>query len=330
LTSALADAASRERVGAKRWTDPRLAILEADSLRAQVALVTEADPCRTVRRLQSEQVLASIVGAVQLNIPVTEETGPTDAHFKMIWERNLCPDIERLMARVDDLNDFQVHPRSWLGEDDAWADPFQVSHAVKQCLVSAVDHLHACKVLVADAGAMHLAAPGSLVRGSVGSAAAAFWMLHPKDRAIRVTRALRWRAKDVHDDYVALSGINPDADEKRAAQTERLAEVAARHSEIDAGVLSKGLNSTAMIEYADQNTRDDLKVLLMWRLCSGFAHGRQWAALAWGLRETFPTSDPDVLSVKFTNDLTRVVMMTLTATHLIKEVEELHARRARW
>ncbi|WP_416955209.1 hypothetical protein ACNKF0_01665 [Nocardioides sp. T5] len=257
------------------------------------------------------------------------ETGPTDAQFKMIWERNLCPDIEKLMARVDDLEEFQVHPQSWLGEDDTWADPFHVSHAVKQCLVAAVDHLHACKVLVADAGAMHLAAPASLVRGSLENAAAAFWMLHPRDRAVRVTRALQWRAKDAHDEYVALAGINPAADQKKDAQTKRLAEVAAGHSEVDARVLSKGLNSTAMVEYADQNTRNDVKVLLMWRMCSGFAHGRQWAALSWGLRETFPTSNPDVLSVKFTNDLSRIVMMTLTATHLINEVEKLHAKRAR-
>ena len=123
--------------------------------------------------------------------------------------------------------------------------------------------------------------------------------------------------------------INPEADQKKDAQTKRLAEVAAAHSEVDARVLSKGLNSTAIVEYADQNTRSDVKVLLMWRMCSGFAHGRQWAALSWGLRETYPTSNPDVLSVKFTNDLSRIVMMTLTATHLINEVEKLHAKRAR-
>lgn len=266
---------------------------------------------------------------VELTVPVTEETGPTDAQFKMVWERNICPDIETLMARVDDLNEFQVHPKSWLGQDDTWADPFHVSHAVKQCIVTAVDHLHACKVLVANAGAMHLAAPASLVRGSLESAAAAFWMLHPKDRAVRVTRALHWRAKDAYDEYVALAGINPEADQKKSAQTKRLAEVAAGRCEIDASVLSKRLASTTMVEYADENTRDDVKVLLMWRMCSGFAHGRQWAALAWGLRETFPTSNPDVVSVKFTNDLSRIVMMTLTATHLIKEVENLHAKRAR-
>jgi hypothetical protein len=260
---------------------------------------------------------------------VTTGTGPTDAQFKLIWDRNLCPDIEKLKARMDDLGDFQVHRRSWLGQDDEWADPFQVSHAVKQCLVAAVDHLHACKVLVADAGAMHLAAPASLVRGSLESAAAAFWMLHPKDRAERVTRTLHWHAKDSHDEHVALSAINPDADEKKRLQTARLANVTARHIEIDASVLEKALNSTAMVKYADQNTRDDLKILLMWRMCSGFAHGRQWAALSWGLRETFPTADPDVLAVKFTNDLSRIVILTLTATRLIDEVVKLHAKRSR-
>ncbi|MCR1785490.1 hypothetical protein KVF89_23330 [Nocardioides carbamazepini] len=259
---------------------------------------------------------------------MTPDPGPTDAQFKLIWDRNLCPDIEKLMARMDDLNDFRVHPKSWLGTDDEWADPFQVSHAVKQCLVAAVDHLHACKVLVADAGAMHLAAPASLVRGSLESAAAGFWMLHPKERGARVVRALQWHAQDSHDEHVALSGINPNADEKKAVRTARLLEVAGRHTEVDAGVLKKRLNSTTMVDYADQNTRDDLKVLLVWRMCSGFAHGRQWAALSWGLRETFPTADPDVLAVKFTNDLSRIVMLALTATRLIDEVVKLHAKRS--
>jgi hypothetical protein len=154
-------------------------------------------------------------------------------------------------------------------------------------------------------------------------------MLHPKDRAERVTRTLHWHAKDSHDEHVALSAINPNADEKKRVQTARLIEIAARHTEIDASVLKKGLNSTAMVEYADQNTREDLKVLLMWRMCSGFAHGRQWAALSWGLRQTFPTPDPDVLAVKFTNDLSRIVMLTLTATRLVDEVVKLHATRSR-
>ena len=38
---------------------------------------------------------------------------------------------------------------------------------------------------------------------------------------------------------------------------------------------------------------------------------------------------PDVLSVKFTDDLPRIVMMVLTANRLIDEVEKLHAKRGR-
>jgi hypothetical protein len=78
------------------------------------------------------------------------------------------------MERVGDQHDFPVQPGSALAGDDKASAPYQVSHAFKQCLTVAVDHLHAARVLILGPAdrphaqpIVHMSAHAALARGAL-------------------------------------------------------------------------------------------------------------------------------------------------------------------
>lgn len=256
-----------------------------------------------------------------------ETLGITEEQAGQKWAE-LAPLIDMLLTRISDKDDFPIRPRSSLARDDEWASPFQVSHAVKACIVAGVDHLHACKVLIVDAQTLHLAAPGSLVRGCLENLATAYWMLHPTSRAERVTRCLRWHVKNAHDQDQALRPLDLTSFKPKDGRLARIAEVAQRRVGVDVPAVARGYTSTAVVAYADTNLDSGLGVLLPWRLCSGFAHGRPWASLAFAAREEHPTADPGVMTIRFTSDLTRALYLTRAAMNLVDAVLRIHEQRS--
>jgi hypothetical protein len=259
------------------------------------------------------------------------ETPPalTEEQINQKWTE-FVPRINELQARSDKQDGFRAQPRSSMAGDDRWSAPFQVSHAVNACIMAGIDHLHACKALIVDAHSLHVAAPASLVRGSLENMATAFWMLHPASRAERVTRCLRWHTINARDGQQALGSLgltSPRSHEKRVAAIHAAAE---EHG-LDVAAVKRGYTSTAAVKYAEEHTASLLGVLLPWQLCSGFAHGRMWATLAFSEREEKPTDDPDVLSVRFSTDLMRALYLVWTAMNLTDELLTLHAQRStRW
>ncbi|WP_402374976.1 hypothetical protein [Isoptericola rhizosphaerae] len=241
----------------------------------------------------------------------------------------IAPLIDKLNDRTDDKDDFDVHPRSSLARDDEWADPYHVSHAVKACIVAGVDHLHAVKVLIVDAQTVHVAAPASLVRGCLENISAAYWILHPASRAERVTRCLRWHMQNAKDQHKAIHRLAlPDY----KPQDERIAKIVAvaeRHRGIDVKSVERGYSSTAVVTYADKHVDSRLGVLTPWQLCSGFAHGRPWANLSFSEREEHPTSDPNVMVVRFSTDLTRALYLVRAAMNLTQDLLQMHQQRSR-
>ena len=68
--------------------------------------------------------------------------------------------------------------------------------------------------------------------------------------------------------------------------------------------------------------------MLFWQLCSGYAHGRQWAYLGMSEQEHFKTPDPGVLNVQLTTDPGRLLYPTLAAYQLLIDVVELIQQRS--
>ncbi len=267
-------------------------------------------------------------GSAKWNAPrVTENPGFDETAATAKW-LELAPLLDRMMQRVGTDGEFGLAPGSSLAGDDQASAPYQLSHAVRACLMAATDHLHAAKVVVVDQGTVHVAAPSSLARGALETLSAAYWMLHPVSRDERVTRALRWQAQNMRDADKAVRARNLaghlSLDDKLAS----LDEVAAKRA-LDRKAIRTGYNSSEAVKYADVNEQDlPLHVLLPWQICSGFAHGRPWAYLGVSIREETKTSESDVLGVRLTSSRARALYPNLAAVQLLERLLRLYARRA--
>lgn len=240
----------------------------------------------------------------------------------------LAPLIDRMMQRVGTRGEFPVGEGSSLLGDDRASDPYHVSHVIRQCLNAGVDHLHAVKVIVVDAGLLHVASPSSLARGALENLATAYWVLGPSRRVDRIERALRWYAKNFKDQHNALGPIGQSTEAKREAKMAKL-DVIATKSRIATGTVRRAYTSTEAVKYAETTAPGaDLGVLLPWQVCSGFAHGRPWAYLGVSDREEESTETPGVMQLHLTSSMAMALYPTLAAMRLLQELLRLYQRRA--
>jgi len=197
-----------------------------------------------------------------------------DEHAAMRKWQELAPLLDTMMKRVGTEGEFPVATGSSLAGDDKASNPYQLSHAVRCCLMAGTDHLHAAKVLIVDQQTLHVAAPSSLARGALETIGTAYWMLQPQQRKERITRTLRWHAQNMKDADKALAQRDLPGYKPLDAKLAKLDALAISRS-LDPTTVRKGYTSTMAIECADQNEQDlPLGLVLPWRLCSGFAHGR--------------------------------------------------------
>ncbi|SUA75399.1 Uncharacterised protein [Nocardia otitidiscaviarum] len=245
------------------------------------------------------------------------------------------------MQRLDTKNEFPVEAGSSLAGDDSASQPYQVSHAVRCCIHAGVDHLHALKRQVVDAGVVHTMAPFSLARGALENLSIAYWILHPKERDERITRALRWHAQNVKDNERANGpqgrGLPNCEAEPYLLKIEAVgrkrpgvpvAAIPKQPGMAAVKAIRDGHTSSEAVKYSQDNAVTAGSVLWAWQLCSGFAHGRQWAILGVSDRETHPTSDPDVMHLRLSANLGAVQLVALEALHLLTDVLRTYDQRA--
>jgi hypothetical protein len=242
--------------------------------------------------------------------------------------REVAAIIEHLNDLASDHpNAFAVDPGSSLGSDDRASGPFCVSVVLNSCLNAGIDHLHALKSLILDAGLLHLSAPFSLARGGLENFAAATWVLAGHSRDERVERALRWHAQNVKDGHRALGAVDIRGSRPLAAQWALLDEVADRHNlgrSYRAGYTSSRAVQAAEAAFPDLR----LGVAFPWQLCSGFAHGRPWAFHGASQRDELEDADPLMVTLRLSATLSTVLHPTLAAVELVQSFLLLYDERA--
>jgi hypothetical protein len=230
----------------------------------------------------------------------------------------MAPWIEHMKDRIENPDDFAVAPGSALAADDRASQPYRVSHCAVACLTAGVDHLHALKRLVIDHNLLHTGADYSLARGALENFGTAFWVLHPTEPTERITRALRWMAKNFKDKANFHRALLKKDD---PSKTENLAKVQQVAEDARCGPIPEGYSSTEVLEYAQKHATTD--PFPEWQICSGFAHGRPWARLVMSVQERLPAregQDADVVMLRLTSDYERLLSATLPAFHLMTDV----------
>lgn len=240
--------------------------------------------------------------------------------------------IDALVDRAERGGLDGVRPRTSLATDDARTSPFQTSHAVQMLVNAAIDNLHGVRHLIwgprgewTGEPVIHQAAHYVLARGAIENAAAALWILAPASRADRVTRTLRWHAQNVIDQVNALAEISEAEQPDLAKRLDRLAEIGTAALGSEPPRLRRGYTATETLRHATAlDTQASMPPIFVWRLCSGFAHGRPWASLSFQEIEKHPTVDPDVFAARVTSDLTRALLAPKAGLHLLERVIKLY------
>lgn len=229
---------------------------------------------------------------------------------------NLARRIELYRARTGDRSDFSVASGSSLSHDDEATSPYQLSHAVRLCLVAGIDHLDAMRQLIVADRTLHIAAPFSLARGALEMISAAFWILHPAAKDERITRLLRWHVKNCKDEreVAKISEVAPPP--YLESKRRNILEIGQRQR-LRRDLIEKGYTSTAAVRYAGEES--SVKVLLVWQLCSGYAHGRSWAYRQ-SDREEYQTADPTVHDVGITSSYSSTWLPARQTVQLLEEV----------
>lgn len=172
---------------------------------------------------------------------------------------------------------WKVEDGSSINQDDGAASPFLMSSHLLSQMHTAVEHIDAfSRLLRGESGVMHLHADYTLIRSAIECAGMAHWALMPGERSERVRRILRIAMRDASDSTKVLADpqVRAELIERRK---ERITRVAEREGLELSGCIA-GYTTTSVLTEVSRRVKSE--PLFAWQLCSGMAHGKQWALQA--------------------------------------------------
>jgi hypothetical protein len=201
----------------------------------------------------------------------------------------------------------QAQAGSAIAGDDAKTDPHQVSHLIAQATSAAVDHLHCLRKSMrgedANSLAIHIRAPFSLTRGAIENVSTALWLMSAPARHERVLRRLRyeWASIKAAESFMTSANLT----DQRGIQRRKNRVLALAST---AGITEQELSQKpgfgeiikaagAAVDLVDDDGRNF--PFLLWRLCSGIAHGDTWVLNLFDL-EFLHTLNPGVSAYQMT------------------------------
>jgi hypothetical protein len=221
----------------------------------------------------------------------------------------------------------QPAPGSSLRGDDNKASPYDVSHAVRRHLTTAVDHLGCLLVLLGAVKLVPMYAPFTLLRAALENACGAIWLLEPSQRPERLARRFRLALADVHHNEEAkqLAGQQgPRTEQERKDQIHDIA----RRADIDDAALKGSTSYSAIVRAVDQSSQADNLFEVAWKLCSAYAHGDMWATLSSSALTPIPgATEPGYGNFKVEASVSTLKYMTTVAVMATTRAWELHDLR---
>lgn len=243
--------------------------------------------------------------------------------------------IDTLVQRAERMGEWSTRPRSALAGDDRKSAPFQTSHAIQMLLNAGIDSLNGVRHLIFGRPdveftqpVVHQAAHYVLARAAIENFSTALWILGPDARGARVERTLRWHVKNVADQHSALDRFPVVASRNQEQKLQHLEDLARAATGQVPDHFRKGYFASTVVRYVDESNPSSDELLsthFIWQLCSGFAHGRPWAHLAFLDREEHPTRQADVLHARLTSDLHRSLLAPKHALHLCERLLRRHS-----
>jgi hypothetical protein len=243
--------------------------------------------------------------------------------------------VEQWAARTGEYP-ADVQPGSRLAGDDDVLRPFHMSHAAQSALVQAVDHLHCLRSAVVEAKTLHTYAPFTLVRGALENASTAVWLLQPDVNETRHGRRLQLAMKDAEyrrqvDDLVSTASAAEEGKLYEARREQYL--LAADRAGVARTRLTRAPGFERIVREAGEATVIGSEIpLVMWKACSGIAHGQMWAGLSMLTREQVEVAvEVDVFDVKFSAPARGILQAVWVACQVLETGWQMYDhQRLRW
>lgn len=203
--------------------------------------------------------------------------------------------VRLILTAFENLNSWEqtlskyrtVHQGSRLAADDDAMPHYPVSQFAYSQLVVAFGCLHSLQqMLVSDDGDSVKVTSGpfgpyALVRNALDSAACALWLLEPMNSKLRVKRRIQAQMGEIHNAYQFRKELSLPSHDWARSYRRRMQEVAdqSNSGRIDVTKLQMPPTSTVLKDIERHHEEPVMSWLGAWQLCSGHAHGKQWATL---------------------------------------------------
>ncbi|MFI6875792.1 hypothetical protein ACIBL6_20395 [Streptomyces sp. NPDC050400] len=185
------------------------------------------------------------------------------------------------------------------------------------------------RALLFDAQMIHTYAPYSVIRAAVENACEAMWLLHPTSRPQRIKHCLKRAYENVRQsqEFMELAKITPPS----RTHAERVQEI--RDYSLANGVDPHGVcgrwSATVPLRYVDREVLGGSDMAeALWRICSGFTHGREWATLGL-LERAVQSTAGNVANVRLSSSGETLLDMLCGATVLTGQAKQLYDVRRR-
>lgn len=161
------------------------------------------------------------------------------------------------------------------------------------------------------------------------NAALAVWLLGPDDRKTRLTRQLHLTYEDMNQDSAAY-GLLATAPARQPSGEVRKREILnlARSLDLDPGAVGGKFGYERIVRRAAEHTNiTSDTAAYVWRLCSGYSHGRQWASLQALNREVKDSGVEGIATVRFTTSVEQVMLLASYVVVLNNKALSLYEQR---
>lgn len=219
-----------------------------------------------------------------------------------------------------------------LAADDRRIHPYEVSHAAWQAFLAAVSHLGCLRDSLFEWDGpgnvtvrIHTHGQFSLVRGVLENASRGIWLLEPSDGDERVLRRLRLEWAEA----AAQAEVREIVGQPGRPRADRFAELSAL---VPAGIhpaaIRKKQGYASIVEAAGALLPTGSAVhVLIWRTCSGLAHGDVRATVGYTARDIGPEVLPGVPLVKVTGNVPLLAKGALIGIETARLALGMYCRR---
>lgn len=208
---------------------------------------------------------------------------------------------------------------------NSMTSPFQTEHLIGYLRLTAIDHLAALASLMVDAKAQHILAPYSLIRSALEVASTALWVISEQDPRSIAVKTLRQEHSNLNDLEKANTTLGVPADDL-VVRRGRLNDVVLRNGMKKDGIkdpppgVLKSLERTAAAYGLGKDP------VLMWQMCSGATHGRQWITGFLTLMQAHDDGVSEVISGQLVSNEQAMFIATHVACQLIRRLNTVQAK----